>query len=132
MTKKTLLILRDWLAFPTILILSYLFVVKPYFDKKDKEIVANREYSIAHISKRYGYGEKAKGGQYGVGTSLESVDFSYTHKGQTFNANCYIDSKNGFDTTVNDYLLLVDKNMYLIDLLVGKTYFLKEFTFVNH
>lgn len=55
MTKRTLRILRDWLAFPTILILSYFFIVEPYFDKKDREIIANREYSIAHIIKRYGY-----------------------------------------------------------------------------
>lgn len=110
MTKKILLILRDWLTFPAILILCYLFIVKPHFDKKYREIIANREYSIAHVIKRYAYGEKAKGGQYGGGTSLESVDFSYTFKGQTFNANCHIDSENGFDKSVNDYLLLVDKD----------------------
>jgi len=109
MTKKTLRILRDWLAFPTILIISYFFIVEPYFEKKDREIIANREYSIAHIIKRYGYGEKAKGGKYGGGNSLESVDFSYTFKGQVFKANCNIDSENGFDKTVNDYLLIVDK-----------------------
>jgi len=110
MTKKTLIILRDWLAFPAILILSYFLIIEPYFDKKDKEIIDNREYSIAYVIKRYAYGEKSKGGQYGGGTSLESVDFSYTFKGQTFNANCPIDSENGFDKTSNVFLLLVHKD----------------------
>ena len=110
MTKKILKILRDWLAFPSILILCYFFIVKPHFDKKDREIIANREYSIAHVIKRYAYGEKAKGGNYGGGTSLESVDFSYKFKGQTLYANCPIDSENGFDKTLTDFLILIHKD----------------------
>lgn len=110
MTKKTLKILIDWLAFPTILILSYFLIIEPYFDKKDKEIIDNREYSIAHILKRYDYAEKAKGGQYGNGTSLASVDFSYSHKGQDYEASCPINNENGYDKSIRDFLLLVDKD----------------------
>ncbi|WP_163323865.1 hypothetical protein [Draconibacterium mangrovi] len=87
-----------------------ILLVDFFFDKKDKEIVANGEYAIAHIIKRYEYGEKAIGGKYGAGASLESVDFSYKFKGQIFKANCTIDNENGFDKTVNDYLLIVDKD----------------------
>ena len=110
MTRKILIILKDWLGFPLILFLCYFLIVKPYFEKKDREIIANREYSIAHVLKSYAYGEKSMGGQYGNGTSLASVDFSYTFKGRMYKASCPLGRNSEFDKAVYDYLLIVDKD----------------------
>lgn len=87
-----------------------ILIVNYFFDKKDRDIIDNRVYSIAKIEKRYEYGEKAKGGKYGHGTSLESVDFQYTFNNKTYFENCPISDKNGFNTNYNDFLLIVHKN----------------------
>ena len=110
MTKKTILILRDWLAFPTILILCYFLLIKPYFDKKDKEIIANREYAIAHVTEFYKYGELGKGGQYGNGTSLPTVDFYYFINGRKFSTRRSFKGDSEIISKYNDYLLVVHKN----------------------
>ena len=85
--KETVLVL-------IICVLLY-FVVNFAFDKKDKEIMKNCFYSCAYVTKKNEYGELAKGGRYGAGASVESVDFFYEIDGQKYYDRCAIPKKSG-------------------------------------
>jgi hypothetical protein len=99
--KETVLVL-------IICVLLY-FVVNFAFDKKDKEIMKNCFYSCAYVTKKNEYGELAKGGRYGAGASVESVDFFYEIDGQKYYDRCAIPKKSGVVKNGDKYLMLISK-----------------------
>lgn len=98
----------------TIIVLSVCiflyFVVKIAFNKKDKEILKNCDYSCAYVTKKNEYGELAKGGKYGSGASVESIDFFYEIDGQKHYDRCAIPKKTGIVKEGDKYLILISKD----------------------
>jgi len=86
------------------------FVVSIAFDRKEKEIMKNCFYSYAYVTKKNEYGELAKGGRYGAGASVESIDFFYEIDGHKHYDRYAIPKKAGVVKKGDKYLMLISKD----------------------
>jgi hypothetical protein len=101
--------MKETFIFFSVLVVLF-FVGKFAINNRDKNTMQNCNYSYAQITKKYKYGELAKGERYGAGSSLASVDFIYNIDGRKYHGRTSIPKKAGVINTGDKYMIALNKN----------------------
>lgn len=101
--------MKETIIFFSVLAVLF-FIGKLAIENRDKNTMQNCNYSTAEITKKYEYGELSTGDRYGVGGSLESVDFLYNVNGEEYYGRTSIPKDAGFIKTGDKYLIITSKN----------------------
>ena len=101
--------MKETIIFFCVLVVLF-FIGRFVINNRDKEVLQNCDYSYAYVTNKYEYGELAKGGKYGTGASLESIDFYYEINGQKYYDRCTIPRKTGIVKKGDKYLIVISKD----------------------
>lgn len=101
--------MKETVIFFSVLVVLY-FIGKYAINNRDKNTMQNCNYSYAQITKKYKYGELAKGDRYGIGGSLESVDFVYNIDGKKYYGRTSIPKEAGIIKIGDKYLIITNRD----------------------